>query len=331
MNFGGITSLLSVRPVVVLTGFLGAGKTTLLKSLLKSCQNEDLRADVILNDFSDAELDSATMEGLAKSIEPLSAGCACCEGLDFLLELSLKTDQGDSDILFVELNGTADPVPIIETFTLLEERLKLHPRWQVCVIDTRHFGNRGNFSDIEELQLQTASHIYFSHIDDGESVDELLEQIRKVNAFATVLTKEELAESVTELGRVKKQRFHSSTKGQDEIELSTIKKSAQHQQTHEFNSCKILLPERAKESVINEWLRALPESVIRAKLLMGVEERPDGRYLFERVGMEVSRFPQRVDLAAGVENSAILIGPDLSPVELEQSAIKFLGKRVSSF
>ena len=61
MNFGGITSLLSVRPVVVLTGFLGAGKTTLLKSLLKSCQNEDLRADVILNDFSDAELDSATV------------------------------------------------------------------------------------------------------------------------------------------------------------------------------------------------------------------------------------------------------------------------------
>lgn len=320
MNFNGITSLVSVRPVLILTGFLGSGKTTLLRRLLSSCQKAGLHADVILNDFSDARLDSSTIEGLAKSIEPLSAGCACCEGLDFLLELSLKSNQGDSDILFVELNGTADPVPIIEAFTLLEEKLKRHPRWQVCVIDTRHFGDRASFRDIEELQLQTASHIYFSHINEGQSTDELLIKIRKVNAFATVLTEDELAEKVVELAQVQRQRLHSSAK--KEIELSAIKKSAQHQQTHEFNSCKILLPEQAEEDAIRKWLRDLPASVIRAKLLIGVMERPGGRYLFERVGMEVSRYPQKVELGAGVENSAILIGPDLSLFELEQSAQK---------
>jgi len=145
MDLPYIPQVVSARPVVLLTGFLGAGKTTLLKELLVSCQNTDILTDVILNDYANAQLDSSTLEGMAASIEPLTATCACCEGLQPLMDLCKKSAKTSSDILFVELNGTADPLPIIESFTLMEDQLQLHPRWQVCVIDVRHFGARDQY------------------------------------------------------------------------------------------------------------------------------------------------------------------------------------------
>jgi len=306
-----IPKLISVRPVVILTGFLGAGKTTLLRNLLSSCLEAELKSDVILNDFSDAKIDSATIEGLAKNIEPLSAGCACCESFDFLLDLSLKSSESNSDVLFIELNGAADPVPIVESFTLLEEKLKLHPRWQVCVIDTRSFGERGDYSDIEKLQLQTASHIYLSHLDEGKSRQEILDKISEVNAFAQILDKKELTHSLIKLAQGRKKRLAPENKTEQELDLNSIKKSEQHQQTHEIHSCKIFLPEHTTEQQIITWLNSLPANIIRAKALIRVEGKPEHRYLFERVGMKISPYSQRVKLGKNSEYSAILIGPDL--------------------
>ena len=318
-----LPQLISVRPVIVLTGFLGAGKTTLLRSLLTSCQKAELKSDVILNDFSDAKLDSATIEGLAKNIEPLSAGCACCESFDFLLELALKSSESNSDILFIELNGAADPVPIVESFTLLEEKLKLHPRWQVCVIDTRSFGERGNYSDIEELQLQTASHIYLSHLDEGKPKQEILNKISEINAFAQILNEEELTQFLIKLAQVRKRRLASEDKIEQTLDLNSIKKSEHHQQTHAIHSCKLVLPRHSTEQQVITWLNNLPANIIRVKALIGVEGKPEHRYLFERVGMKVSPYSQRVKLGKDGEYSAILIGPDLELEELEQSVDEF--------
>ena len=91
MKLPYIPQIVAARPVILLTGFLGAGKTTFLRQLLLATQKAGVSADVILNDYADAKLDSATLEGLAASIEPLTATCACCEGLDYLLKLSMKS------------------------------------------------------------------------------------------------------------------------------------------------------------------------------------------------------------------------------------------------
>ncbi len=318
-----LPQLISVRPVIVLTGFLGAGKTTLLRSLLTSCQKAELKSDVILNDYSDASIDSATIEGLARKIEPLSAGCACCESFDFLLDLSLQSSKKNSDILFIELNGAADPVPIVESFTLLEDKLKLHPRWQVCVIDTRSFGERGQHSNIEILQLQTASHIYLSHLTDETPTQDIVSKISEINAFAQILTHEELSESVIKLAQVRKKRLALEENKQTALNLDAIKKSDHHQQTHSIHSCKILLPKHASEQQVKAWLNSLPANILRVKALIGVEGKPEHRYLFERIGLQVSPYSQRVKLGPKGEYSAILIGPDLDIEELEQSVDEF--------
>ena len=191
-----LPELSEVTPLVLITGFLGAGKTTLLRELLIAIRGAELESDVILNDYADANLDSATLEELATSIEPLTAVCACCEGFDFLLEMAVKSADSDSDLLFIELNGTADPVPIVEAFALLEEKMKRHPRWQICVINPQLFGSREGYADIENLQLQTASHVYFSHTDEGSASEEVIAKIRAVNPEVSILTNTELKEMV---------------------------------------------------------------------------------------------------------------------------------------
>lgn len=318
-----IPQLISVRPVILITGFLGAGKTTLLRSLLISCQGQKLHADVILNDFSDAKYDKATIEGLAKNIEPLSAGCACCESFDFLLELSLKSSESNSDILFIELNGAADPVPIVESFTVLEEKLKLHPRWQICVIDTRYFGKRAQYADIEKLQLQTASHIYLSHLDPPSKRQDIIKQVREVNAFAQILTLEQLSKDLIKLAQLRKQRLIGTTVQKQTMNLNAIKQSEQHLQTHAIHSCEVRLPEHATELQVKAWLQNLPANIIRVKALIGVEGKPEHRYLFERVGAEICPYSQRVKLGKSGKHSAILIGPDLDIIELEKSVDRY--------
>jgi CobW/HypB/UreG, nucleotide-binding domain len=157
--------LVKMRPMVMITGFLGAGKTSFLRELLEHLPSHHLTADVILNDYENAELDAETIHGKAGSIAALSASCACCGGFDDLIKLSLAAQEARSDVLLVELNGTADPISLLETFTLLESKLRFRPRWQIAILDASQFGHRGMYDELELAQLQTASHYVLTHTD----------------------------------------------------------------------------------------------------------------------------------------------------------------------
>ena len=53
--------LLICRPSLMVTGFLGAGKTTFMRSLLVDLHRRQIAADVILNDYENAEIDAGTL------------------------------------------------------------------------------------------------------------------------------------------------------------------------------------------------------------------------------------------------------------------------------
>ena len=151
------------KPFLLITGFLGAGKTTLLRRSLHELNARNIKADVILNDISNADIDVATLDpSLLSSVSPLAAGCACCESLEELVQLCRTASSGKGDLLIAELNGTADPLVLLETFTLLENRLSFFPRYQVCVIDARYWGKRDEFQILERRQLETAGFFYIS-------------------------------------------------------------------------------------------------------------------------------------------------------------------------
>ena len=305
--------MVKYRPLVLITGFLGAGKTTFLRDLLQQIKLQNLTADVILNDYENAALDAETLHGKAESIAPLAASCACCDGLTDLVNLALTAKATRSSVLVVELNGTADPLPLLEAFTLLEHKLHFRPRWQVCVVDARHFGSRESFAALEILQLHTASHFIISHdgLLDREARGKLSAQIRTINPHATAITAARLSSHLaTTIAALRPAlEFEKST-------AAVLPHRHGHHLAHAFTACQILLPLRVREKTLLGWLAALPDAVYRTKALVSLVDSPQVRHLFERVAMDVMPQPLEVPISPRVPPSAILIGPKLDPTAL---------------
>lgn len=315
------------RPLVLLTGFLGAGKTTFLRSLLAALRPWQLRADVILNDYENALLDAETLRDTAASVEAIAATCACCEGLEFLVDLSISANASRNDLLLVEVNGTADPVPLLESFILLESKLRRHPRWQACVIDARHFGKRGAYRSLEEIQLETASHFHLSHVEEISIFERnsLYGRIRAINPTASETTPQLMAEELAKAANRDMRLLLTRQPPQRNRLFPPLSPSAGRAPAHQFTGCQILLPDRLHRLAVWAWLAALPGSVIRAKALVSAHDEPDVRRLFERVGLEVMGDPLEVPISPRVPASAILIGPSLDPGELLEITRRELG------
>ena len=314
-----LPTLVKYRPLVLITGFLGAGKTTFLRDLLVQVKSQNLTADVILNDYENAALDAETLHGKAESIAALAASCACCDGLSDLVQLAVTAQASRSSVLVVELNGTADPLPLLESFTLLESKLHFRPRWQVSVVDARHFGKREEFSALEILQLHTASHYLISHTT-GANRAALIDQVRSINPHATEITAARLSSHLA--ANIAAMLPSVSCGPLKEVKLPH---RHGHHLAHAFTGCQILLPPRVRENTVLGWLAALPDSVYRAKALVSLVDSPEVRHLFERVAGDIMPHPLEVPISQRVPPSAILIGPKLDPAALLELSQQHFG------
>jgi G3E family GTPase len=76
-----------MTPLVLITGFLGSGKTTRLRELLPHLIEAGVRPHVILNDYANADVDSATLRDLVPDITPITGSCVCCDSRDELFDV----------------------------------------------------------------------------------------------------------------------------------------------------------------------------------------------------------------------------------------------------
>ena len=325
-SISSVPSVIAVRPMIMLTGFLGAGKTTFLRSFLSELSSRQYLADVILNDRENALIDKQTLQDHAASVSALTGSCVCCEDTSDFYDLILTSSKNKHHVLLIELNGTADPIPLQETFTLLESTFYLRPRWQVCVIDARHFEKRNQFSELEKLQLETASHYYLSwnsHLNEKEEL-QLEQRIKEVNPHASRTPASTLADLLSQA--IHQNRRHTLATKQASKSLADFTTFSledpkvhlhdRHQLAHEFTGCNIIFPEAVEPDRVTTWLEALPESVIRAKALITLTTDLDCRFLHERVGLEVSPYPLTVRKIDKIPCSGLFIGPDLNPQEI---------------
>ena len=328
------------KPLLVVSGFLGAGKTSFLRQILAALDRTKFYTDVILNDFANAEIDTATLqESSATTVSPIAAGCACCESLDELVALCEAAKRSTADLLILELNGTADPLALLESFTLLEERLPFFPRLQVCVIDARHWGRRNNFALLEQRQLETAGFWALTHSEkvSHSRLTEVRSSLAKnapnsleTNALQILQTLTAHIEgSPNETGTKGKLTVSTGLLASDEFKTAGTPRTlsdAPHKLSHHFTGYNARLPLKVRTVSILRLLGRLPEWVLRAKALVKLVEQPGCRWLFERVGTEVVPHPMPIQNIHNSSSSMLCIGPRLDTRALDRLVAREFGK-----
>ncbi|MFF5995234.1 GTP-binding protein [Lysinibacillus sp. KU-BSD001] len=182
-------------PVTVLSGYLGAGKTTILNQLLAN--REGRRLAVIVNDMSEVNIDSQLIQdgGFSRTEEKLvelTNGCICCTlREDLMIEVEKLVAQGNIDGLVIESTGIAEPIPVAQTFTYIDEELGIDLTKHctldamITVVDAARF-----WQDYESgetlLERQQTDDIY----DQRDVSDLLIEQIEFADIL--VITKPDL-------------------------------------------------------------------------------------------------------------------------------------------
>lgn len=304
-------------PVTVLSGFLGAGKTTLLNHILHN--KEGLKVAVIVNDMSEVNIDARSVENqnvlsrTEESLIEMSNGCICCTLRDDLLvEVEKLAKENRFDYLLIEGTGIAEPVPIAQTFSYVDEESGIdlsqfsYIDTMVTVVDClnffKDFGTNellidrdltdieGDYRTIVNLltdQVEFANVIILNKTDlvTEESVKFLKAAIKKLNPDAKFLT--------SEFGKVDPKEILNT--GLFDFETAQVSAGWQKElqnphhtpETEEygissfvFRHNKLFHPTRFY-SYLNE---KYPEGVMRAKGLFWLASRPKDALNFSQAG-----------------------------------------------
>lgn len=115
-----------IIPITLLTGYLGSGKTTLINHVLNN--QEGYKVAVIVNDIGEVNIDAnligkgGVVTETDESLVPLSNGCICCTlKVDLMQQIVDLVKTGRFDYILIEASGICEPIPIVQTLTVLSE------------------------------------------------------------------------------------------------------------------------------------------------------------------------------------------------------------------
>jgi len=184
----------------IVSGFLGAGKTTLIKKLLKSLDHE--KFVLIENEFGDVSVDREVLEIEGFDVYELSNGCVCCKLKgDFILTLRQILSQGIDRIIF-EPSGIFILDEIFEIFKDPQISDKCYINSITTVVDAQNFSTHiQSYSGFFKSQIRSATSLVVSktQLVLAEEISQLELELRMLNEYATILTKDWMELSNEEL------------------------------------------------------------------------------------------------------------------------------------
>ncbi len=325
-------------PLAIVVGFLGAGKTTFLRELLPLLEAEGMKPYVLINDYANARVDASSLRSDSRSVAPINGNCICCDSILELVRVLLEIPEDPNRIVLVEANGTTDPTALIEHLLLKPElRARFSPLMQVAMVDTQRWQKRHWHNELERLQVETASHILFTH-EDAVTKDRLKsvrEDIQWFNPDAEWITHQGFARSLKEIvaaAATTEPDHPQAETGKANSNLNTHKGHAhgephdhhhhddRHALSHAFVGMEIALPDPMRAQHLQAWLQSLPPEVLRVKGVVRFVEEPDTWMKFNRVDAlrgeaTVFELPQKPIVPA----CAVLIG-----VRLDEPLIRKL-------
>jgi len=298
---------------------LGSGKTTLLKTLIPLLQEQGIRAQVIINDYQNAKVDAEQLLLLSEEIRAISGDCVCCGSKDELIEALQKFEHGPDRVMLVETNGTTDSEQLIELLSLEKQLNKFSLPIQVSLIDAKRWQKRFWHNALEREQARTASHLIISRQDEvaPKRLAEVEGSFSGLGIRGRQTTAQEfsaeLADVMREVADVAERSFATEPSEEVRYHLHT---------NHHFASVEVTLPAQVTRTEFGQFLKELPESVIRAKGLVCFADQPEEFFVFQKV----DRFdePQFFPIGkAQKQPLALFIGPEL-PKEQLRTAVAAL-------
>ncbi|MGK9044391.1 CobW family GTP-binding protein [Mammaliicoccus vitulinus] len=256
--------------VTVLTGFLGSGKTTLLQRLILNAKEAGQKVAIIMNEFGSFDVDSKLL-GDDVSSQSLLNGCICCSLKDDIeVVLHNLYHKENPDLVLIEATGIAHPVEVVDACqnpTLID---KVEMPSIIGVMDGKRYLERSRYT-IQTKQLMEEQMLY-SHIIVINKSDEL-------SAEEKALLKESL-QSI----KHQPQLHFTNYSNIDDIEIpvnEVLAIEGKHSHHHGIQSMNYTFSGPVDMELLFQFLRQLPDSILRIKGFLKFKEEPEQTYLFQ--------------------------------------------------
>lgn len=298
--------------IVMLTGYLGAGKTTLLNHILAN--DEGIRAAVIVNDIGEINVDASLIKngGLSAtdSLIPMSNGCICCTlASDLAQQLTSIAETGDFDYIIIEASGICEPIPIAYTISSICDQTKggtapLDLDNIVAVVDCARMYDEFNGGhallsddieedDIESLliqQIEFCTTLVLNKCDrvTPEQVAELKAIVRGLQPHARIVEAVNGNVPMDELLNTGRFSFDEAYGSAAWVDAMEHPEEHENPEVLEYDVSTFVYQRRQPFDYhsLSEFVNNWPESVIRVKGLMWVNNDPDMCYVFEQAGQQ---------------------------------------------
>lgn len=256
--------------VTILTGFLGSGKTTLLQRLILKAKDSGQKVAIIMNEFGSFDVDSKLL-GDDVSTQSLLNGCICCSLKDDIeVVLHNLYHKENPDLVLIEATGIAHPVEVVDACqnpTLID---KVEMPSIIGVMDGKRYLERTRYTKqtkhlMEEQMLY--SHIVVINKSDALSANE----------------REELEQSLLSFKHPPKLHF-TNYSNIDGIEIpvnEVLSIEGKHSHHHGIQSMNYTFSGPIDMQLLIQFLRQLPDSILRVKGFLKFDEEPEQTYLFQ--------------------------------------------------
>ena len=316
-------------PVILIVGFLGSGKTTFLRDLLPKLEAEGLEPSVIINDYANASVDALALEKEGRAVTPISGSCICCGSMQEFIDSLLGIPLTDRRVALIEANGSVDPQILLENLLVIPElKRRFFPILEVGVVDLERWQRREEHNQLERLQLQTASHVLFTH---GDTVDrrrlvEVRESIDWLNPNARWVHPQSFVKEVKSLTSEFRDASLESLERSPRERPPVVDPERRHI-SHAYVGMSVDLPEMVAEQALRSWLRGLPNDVLRVKGVARLAGDRERWVHFQRVGgLRGEAALRDLERKPSVPACAVLIGVQLDGATIRQNLEELINR-----